>query len=239
MIAHLFFQPVTPGFILKTHQSSERWPYNGLGKAVTACQRALAESRMPISDAPRNLIQRPGALILAAVATGLVVASVAWLVPFSLNREAGIGAAPAKAARAAEPRRPALTAAEEKYIRELWPIHGDVERSTLRMSLGQIFYTTRDLSRAELGTRVKEAAAAYKAAETRLRALEPPASLRTEHVAYLSAVALFRESAAELLKMFSDGRDDHMHVAYPKSQEASDKIREVGGKFWPHEFPPH
>ena len=61
------------------------------------------------------------------------------------------------AARAAKAGRPALTAAEEKYIRELWPIHGDVERSTLRMSLGQIFYTTRDLSRADLGTRVKEA----------------------------------------------------------------------------------
>jgi len=139
----------------------------------------------------------------------------------------------------AKARRPALTAAEEKYIRELWPIHGDVERSTLRMSLGQIFYTTRDLSRADLGTRVKEASATYKAAEARLHALEPPASLHTEHMAYLSAVALFRESAAELLKMFSDGRDDHMLAAYPKSQEASNKIREVGGKFWPHEFPPH
>jgi hypothetical protein len=193
---------------------------------------------MPVSDVPRNLFQRPGVLILAAVATGLVVASVAWLAPFSLNREAGIGVAPTKASRTTEPR-PALTAAEEKYIRELWPIHGDVERSTLRMSLGQIFYTTRDLSRAELGTRVREADATYKAAEARLHALEPPASLRTEHVAYVSAVALFRESAAELLKMFSDGRDEHMLAAYPKSQAASNTIREVGGKFWPHEFPPH
>jgi hypothetical protein len=194
---------------------------------------------MPVSDAARNLVRLPGALILAAVVAGLVVASVAWLVPFALNREAGIGAAPAKGARAAEPRRPALTAAEEKYIRELWPIHGDVERSTLRMSLGQIFYTTRDLSRVELGGRVKEAFVTYKAAEARLRALEPPASLRTEHMTYLSAVALFKESAVELLKMFNDGRDDHMLAAYPKSQEASNKIREVGGKFWPHEFPPH
>ena len=39
--------------------------------------------------------------------------------------------------------------------------------------------------------------------------------------------------------MFKDGQDDHMLVAYPKSQEGSDKIREVGGKLWPHEFPPH
>ena len=195
---------------------------------------------MPVSGAPRNLAQRPGALILAAVVAGLVIASVAWLLPFAPNREAGIGgAAPVTGTPAAEPRRPPLTDAEEKYIRALWPIHGDVERSTLRMSLGQIFYTTRDLSRAELAGRVKEAHVTYKAAEARLRALEPPASLRTEHMTYVSAVGLFKESAVELLKMFSDGRDDHMLAAYPKSQEASNKIREVGGKFWPHEFPPH
>ncbi len=194
---------------------------------------------MPVSDAPRNLVRRPGVLIVGAVVASLVIASVAWLVPFAPRNEAGVSAAFVNAALVAKARRPALTAAEEKYIRELWPIHGDVERSTMRMSLGQIFYTTRDLSRADLGTRVKEASATYKAAEARLRALEPPASLRTEHMVYLSAVGLFRESTAELLKMFSDGRDDHMLAAYPKSQEASDKIREVGGKFWPHEFPPH
>jgi hypothetical protein len=200
--------------------------------------RKIVQSKMPVSDALRNLVRRPGVLILAAV-VALVVASVAWLVPFAPSNEAPVAAVFENAARVAKASRPALTAAEEKYIRELWPIHGDVERSTLRMSLGQIFYTTHDLSRADLGSRVKEASATYQAAEARLHALEPPASLRTEHMAYLSAVALFRESAAELLKMFSDGRDDHMLAAYPKSQEASNKIREVGGKFWPHEFPPH
>jgi len=109
----------------------------------------------------------------------------------------------------------------------------------MRMALGQIFYKTQDLGRAELGTRVEEALASYRGAETRLRALEPPASLRGEHEEYLAAVRLFEESAVELQKMFKDGQDDHMLVAYPKSQEGSDKIREVGGKFWPHEFPPH
>jgi len=42
-----------------------------------------------------------------------------------------------------------------------------------------------------------------------------------------------------VLKMFDDGRDDHLNAAYPMGQQASDKIREVGGKFWPHEFPPN
>ena len=184
---------------------------------------------MPVSDAPRNFLLRPRSLILGAAFASL--ACFACL---------AAGAAPANnTPQAAEPRRPALTAAEEQYIRKLWPIHGDVERSTLRMTLGQIFYKTRDLSRVELGSRVKEALATYQGAEVRLRALQPPSSLRSEHMAYLSAVKLFRESADELLKMFSDGRDDHLLAAYPKSQQASDRIREVGGKFWPHEFPPN
>jgi len=43
----------------------------------------------------------------------------------------------------------------------------------------------------------------------------------------------------EANKMFKDGKEDHLLAAYPKSQEGSDKIREVGGKFWPNEFPPN
>ncbi len=124
-------------------------------------------------------------------------------------------------------------------MRALWPVHGDVERNVMRMSLGQIFYKTKDLGRAELRTRVEQALATYRGAEARLLALDPPASLRGEHGEYLAAVRLFQESAVEVLKMFEDGRDDHMLAAYPKSQEGSNKIREVGGKFWPNEFPPN
>lgn len=156
-----------------------------------------------------------------------------------MNREPSAGASSATAQRATESRRPAFTAAEERYLRELWPIHGDVERSTMRTSLGQIFYKTGDLPRDELGARVRQSLATYQAAESRLRALEPPVSLRGEHDTYLAAVRLFQESAAEVLRMFSDGSDEHLLAAYPKSQDASNKIREVGGRFWPHEFPPH
>ena len=109
----------------------------------------------------------------------------------------------------------------------------------MRLSLGQIFYKTNDLARSELKTRTDQALAVYRGAESRLRALEPPASLRGAHSEYLAAVRLFQESAVEVLKMFEDGRDDHLLAAYPKSQEGSNKIREVGGKFWPNEFPPN
>jgi len=139
---------------------------------------------------------------------------------------------------APEPR-PPFTRAEEAYIRALWPIHGDVERSTVRMSLGQIFYKTNDLGRKDLKARVDEALLTYRSAETRLRALQPPPSLQSAHSDYLGAVRLFQRSALEVLKMFDDGGEEHLRAAYPLSQEGSDKIREVGAKFWPDEFPPN
>jgi hypothetical protein len=184
---------------------------------------------------PVNRVLRPKLLILGAFVVGLVA-----LLTFAMNRQVTVTSPPASSEeRPSQPPRPALTAAEEQYIRALWPIHGDVERSTMRMSLGQIFYKTQDLDRAELNARVKEALATYRAAENQLRGLDAPASLRSEHEEYLAAIRLFQECAVELLKMFTDGREDHMLAAYPKSQEGSNKIREVGGKFWPHEFPPH
>ena len=73
----------------------------------------------------------------------------------------------------------------------------------------------------------------------KLRALEPPPSLQRAHEDYAAAVGLFEKSAVEVLRMFEDGRDDHMRIAAPFSRKANDKIREVGVKFWPNEFPPN
>ena len=126
-------------------------------------------SRVPVSPAmppTGNPALRPKPLMLAAAFAGIV--GLAAFVIHS-NREAAPAVSPPAAERAAQPPRPALSAAEEQYIRELWPIHGDVERSTVRMSLGQIFYLTKDLSKAELGTRVKEALATYQTAEARIQ----------------------------------------------------------------------
>ena len=174
--------------------------------------------------------------VAAAILTLLAV------VAFAVIRETTTparGLTPTQAPAAARPSRPAFTPAEEAYIRALWPIHGDVERSTVRLSLGQIFYKINDMDRTKLKARADEALATYERSEARIRALEPPASVRHEHEEYLAAVALFRRSAIEVLKMFADGRDDHLNAAYPMGQQATDKIREVGGKFWPNEFPPN
>jgi hypothetical protein len=127
------------------------------------------------------------------------------------------------------PPRPPLSRAEELHSQALWPIHGAVERSAVRMSLGQIFYKIRDLDRTELKARVDEALATYRQAEMRLRELRPPPSLERAHDDYLAAVQLFHKSALEVLKMFDDGNDDHLLVAYPLSFEGSNKIRSGRG----------
>src|SRR5262249_45170299 len=137
------------------------------------------------------------------------------------------------------PLRPPLSRDEEAYSQALWPIHGAVERSAVRMSLGQIFYKIQDMNRAELKTRVDDALATYRQAEMRLHALRPPPSLQHAHDDYLAAVKLFQKSALEVLKMFDDGNDDHLLAAYPLSLEGSNKIRVVGAQFWRDEFPPN
>jgi hypothetical protein len=177
---------------------------------------------------------RTNALLLAS---GVLIGVLA----FAVVREATTGRVATSAAPQPAPRpsRPALTRAEEAYIAALWPIHGTVERSSVRVSLGQIFYKINDMGRAELKTRVDDALASYRWAETRIRALQPPPSLERAHDEYLAAVRLFQRSAVEALKMFDDGNDDHLLTAYPLSQEGSNKIREVGAQFWRDEFPPN
>jgi hypothetical protein len=175
----------------------------------------------------------------ALAATVLALLAV---VAFGVTREATTTdrtPSPALSHPAAPPPKPAFTRAEEAYIQALWPIHGEVERSAVRMSLGKIFYKIGDLPKAGLKARVDAALATYRRAEARIGALQPPPSLRRAHDDYLAAVVLFEKSAVEVEKMFDDGNDEHLLAAYPLSQEGSDKIREIGVRFWQDEFPPN
>src|SRR5438034_4582406 len=177
-------------------------------------------------------------VVLSAAGLVLLAGVVTVAAVLEMRASRAVMSEPQTRLAAPEPR-PPLTRAEEAYVRALEPIHGDVERSTVRMSLGQIFYKTNDLVRKDLKARVDEALRTYRSAETRLRALQPPPSLQPAHADYLGAVRLFQRSALEVLKMFDDGGEEHLRAAYPLSQEGSDKIREVGAKFWPDEFPPN
>src|SRR5882724_226751 len=194
-----------------------------------------SEAMMPPAETRSSKVSHRKLVVIAAVLLVLV-----GIVFVAVEREVTSRRLVAAAvSRPTAPSRPPLSRAEETYIQALWPIHGAVERSAARMSLGQIFYVTKDLAGAELKVRVDEALTTYRRAGGQLRALEPPPSLQRAHADYTAAVGLFERSAVEVLKMFDDGLDDHMRVAYPLGQQASDMVREIGGKFWPNEFPPN
>jgi hypothetical protein len=175
--------------------------------------------------------------VLAATVLGLL-----GLLTFAAMREMAMparGPAPEASRPTPKPQKPAFTRAEEAYIQALWPIHSEIERSTVRLSLGKIFYKIKEIGKAELKTRADESLAVYQRAEMRARALQPPPSLERAHDDYLAAIGLLQASALESLEMFHDGNEDHLLAAYPLSQQGSDKIRALGVKFWEDEFPPN
>src|SRR5213593_5246343 len=157
---------------------------------------ASGPSAHPPSRA-RIVLSAVGLIFLAGVVT---VAAV-----LEMRASRAVMSEPQTRVAAPQPR-PPLTRAEEAYIRALWPIHGEVERSSV--SLAQIFYKTRDMGTVQLKSRVDEALASYRRAEKWLGTLEPPPSLRRSYDEYLAAVRLFQKSAVEARRMFDDGNDD-------------------------------
>jgi hypothetical protein len=193
----------------------------------------------PSSTAGAPTGHRP---MLKLVVLGIVLLGLGGILGFSLSHELA-GATDATRGAAPGPlrvaQRAALTQAEEGYVEALWPIHTDVEVAAERIALGAIFYKTSDINRDELRGRLEQSLSTYRSADTRLQALQPPESLRTSHQTYLAAVGLFEQSAVEMLRMFDDGSDEHLQTGYPLYLDGTNKIRDIGGNFWPDEFPPN
>jgi hypothetical protein len=177
-----------------------------------------------------------GKSTIAAICALALVAIVA----FGLTREATTtdraSSSVVSPAVATAPK-PAFTRPEEAYIQALWPIHGEIERTVARVSLGKILYKTNDLGKAELKARIEASLAMYQRAEAQINTLQPPPSLEPVQDNYRAAIGLFEQAAHEALKMFDDGDDEHLLVAYPPGYEGSNKIREIGVRFWQDEFP--
>jgi len=170
----------------------------------------------------------------------VVLVGLGTIIGFSISRET---ASPTVVQNAAQPlrvaSRPALSPDEQAYVEALWPIHTQLEVAAERVALGTIFYTTNDIDRVELKARLDEALASYRAADEKLLALRPPASMQKSQEGYVAVVGLFKDSAAEMLRMFDDGSDDHLQAAYPRYLDGTNRIRDLGGAFWPDEFPPN
>ena len=171
---------------------------------------------------------------------GVVVASLLAILAVAAVREIAAPPANARTSRPVlAPPRPPLTAAEEEYALALWTIHNDVKASALKMTLGGLAYKLGEIDRAGLKTRVDKSAETYRRAATQIAALSPPASLASAHAMYLDAVKLYQRSAAEMLLVVGDGRDEHLVTAQPLSMEASEKLLKVGDILWPNEYKPN
>jgi hypothetical protein len=201
-----------------------------LGKAGRSEPRPLA----PPGDGPR---WRPSVKV---VVFGAVLSGLLGILALATVREVATSPASARMARPAlAPPRPPLTLAEEEYALALWPIHNEVKASSLKMTLGGLAYKLGDLDRAGLKAKVDESAEAYRRAARQIAALTPPASLAQAHAMYTDAVGLYQRSAAEMVRVVSDGRDEHLVVAQPLSMEASEKLLKVGDVLWPNEYKPN
>src|ERR1700737_3216131 len=113
----------------------------------------------------------------------IAILALLGILAFTATREAtttGRESVAAVRPVAAAPK-PAFTRAEEAYIQALWPIHGDVERSAVRLSLGRIFYKIDGIWKADLKARVEAALLAFRRAQERIQALQPPPSLAGAH----------------------------------------------------------
>jgi hypothetical protein len=172
-------------------------------------------------------------VVFGAVGLGLL-----GIMVWAAVRE-GSTARPNSPRPALAPSRPPFTASEEAYSRALWPIHNDVKAAALRMTFGGLNFKIGEIDRAELRERIESSRDVHRQAETRIRALQPPASLRDVHTEYVEAVRLYQQSAVEMLKVAEDGRDEHLVAAFPMSQEAGRKLLRVGNVLWPGEYVPN
>lgn len=171
---------------------------------------------------------------------GFVLVSLLAVLVLAAVREVATSPVNPRTARPAlAPPRPPLTAAEEEYALALWPIHNEVKASALKMTLGGLGYKLGELDRAGLKVRVDGSAEAYRRAARQIAALTPPASLAHAHATYVDAVRLYQRSAAEMVRVVGDGREEHLVAAQPLSMEASEKLLKVGDVLWPNEYKPN
>src|SRR6516225_3475643 len=139
-------------------------------------------------------------LLLGAVFVVLAAtAGAAWL------EEARPGSAVQPVAqtistRAEQPQPPALTADEERFATALWAVHREATRSAVAMSFAGISYQTENRDAREFARTIEPLVKFFHDAEIQVRAMSPPPSLSRTHGQYVEAMALYANTAAEMLK---------------------------------------
>lgn len=181
---------------------------------------------------------------------GLLLVSLAAVAAYAGLREAHKPAAHTQASHSAAgpvdahghaftDRRPALSAAEERFSQALWNIHADVRTAAVRMTFAGLSYKMGDADVASIRNKVAPLTAVFGQAETALAALETPASMQALRNRYAEALRKYQEASLEMVKVAQDGKDAHLLKAQEISEQASGVLLAVGEQLWPGEIKPN
>jgi len=171
-----------------------------------------------------------------------VIAALAAAVIFAVQREL----APPRAVtlgsggQSGPPQPIALNADEEAYAAALWPIHSEVvETSAVSMSFAGIAYVTDHHDAHKLAVEAATLRDMLAAADAKARELKVPDSMHKVRDQYLEAITLLQGASAEMMKLETDSKIEHLVTAQNMSFVASEDLLKVEDVLWPGEHKPN
>lgn len=135
--------------------------------------------------------------------------------------------------------RPAFTADEERFARELWKIHDQVRTLAVRMSFVGLSYKMGDIASSDLPARVEPISGEFRVALLEAEALVPPASLIALHGEYVGAVRGYEQAALEMIRAGKDKTDERLINAQARSAASATLLLKVSEALWPGEHKPN
>ena len=139
----------------------------------------------------------------------------------------------------AAPERRAFNAAEEDYSVNLWRIHDKVKTSSVQLSFAGLSYKLKELDRAGVKAKVAPQGEIYRDALSAMGKLAVPDSLKELHEEYKKAVNFYAAATEDMMKIATDGNEQHLLDAHSKTNQAGTLMLKVSAELWPGEFKPN
>jgi hypothetical protein len=195
-----------------------------------------AANQAPHSETPRL---RPVSRRLRFQAVLVLLTAIVVYAAVQEIRKSGPDAHPHVQEHAFSDRRPALTAAEERFSQALWNIHAEVRTAAVRMTFAGLAYKIGNADVASVRTKVAPLTETFRQAAADLSKLEGPESMQAVRSRYAEAVRLFSEASQTMVRVTEDGNEVHLLTAQQMSEQAAGMLLEVGDQLWPGEIKPN
>lgn len=177
---------------------------------------------------------------LKNIGIAIVAMALGAVALYAALREVRTTPAPARVAREmGHADRPAFTADEERFARELWKIHDQVRTLAVRMSFVGLSYKMGDIASSDVPARVEPILREFRSALSESEALAPPASLRSLHAEYVGAVRGYEQAALEMIRAGKDKTDERLISAQARSAASATSLLKVSEALWPGEHKPN